>query len=51
MLAKIGIVNFDGTVLLESFVAPTMPVVDHREATTGIKASDLHGASGMTSQF
>lgn len=56
-ISKIAIVDFNGKVILETFVAPTMPVsyivialsiglrreqvVDHREATTGIKPSDL----------
>ncbi|KAJ6621655.1 hypothetical protein B0H10DRAFT_967163 [Mycena sp. CBHHK59/15] len=37
MLARIVAVDFQGRILLDKYVRPTMEVVDFREATTGIK--------------
>ncbi|KAK7064292.1 hypothetical protein R3P38DRAFT_36602 [Favolaschia claudopus] len=41
MIARIVVVDFQGTPLLDKFVRPTMEVVDYREATTGIKSWQL----------
>ncbi|KAJ6575030.1 hypothetical protein B0H19DRAFT_624101 [Mycena capillaripes] len=41
MLARIVVINFHGEPIFDTFVRPTMEVVDYREATTGIKSWQL----------
>jgi RNA exonuclease 4 len=40
-LARVTIVDFNGAVLLDTFVSPTLPVVDYRTRVHGIQKSDL----------
>lgn len=46
-LARVVIVNYYGGVLLDRFVKQMEPVTDYRTAVSGIRASDLKGASDM----
>ena len=39
---RISIVNYTGEIVLDTYVAPTMPVTDYRTATTGISAEHLN---------
>ena len=39
---RVSLVNFRGTVVLDTYVCPTMPVTDYRTATTGIEAAHLN---------
>ncbi|KAJ7293501.1 hypothetical protein C8J57DRAFT_1444695 [Mycena rebaudengoi] len=41
MVARIVAVDFQGAILLDKYVRPTMEVVDYRETTTGIKQWQL----------
>ena len=40
-LARVSIVDFNGVVLLDTFVSPTLPVVDYRTRIHGIRKPDL----------
>jgi hypothetical protein len=40
-LAQVSIVDFNGVVLLDTFVSPTLPVVDYRTRVHGIQKHDL----------
>jgi DNA polymerase III epsilon subunit-like protein len=40
-LARVSIVDFNGVVLLDAFVSPTLPVVDYRTRIHGIRKYDL----------
>lgn len=40
-LARVSIVDFNGIVLLDTFVSPTLPVVDYRTRIHGIRKHDL----------
>ncbi|TFY83998.1 hypothetical protein EWM64_g2 [Hericium alpestre] len=50
MLARVAITNYRGEVLLDCYVAPTMPVTDYRTATTGIEPGHLHSV-GSANKF
>lgn len=39
--SRVSIVDFRGSVMLDTFVAPTMQVSDYRTTTTGIEACHL----------
>ncbi|KAJ3765704.1 ribonuclease H-like domain-containing protein [Lentinula raphanica] len=41
MLARIAVVDLDGNSILDTYVMPTMEVIDYRTATTGIQAAHL----------
>ncbi|KAJ7487522.1 hypothetical protein B0H11DRAFT_1095037 [Mycena galericulata] len=41
MLARVVLVDFHGEYILDTFVRPTMEVVDYRQATTGIHSWQL----------
>ena len=41
ILAHVSIVDFNGIVLLDTFVSPTLPVVDYRTNVSGVQKSDL----------
>lgn len=47
-LARVVIVNYYGGVLLDRFVKQMEPVVDYRTAISGIRSSDLKGASDLS---
>jgi RNA exonuclease 4 len=40
-LARVSIVDFNGVVMLDTFVSPTMQVVDYRTSISGVRKSDL----------
>jgi hypothetical protein len=40
-LAQVTIVDFNGAILLDAFVSPTLPVVDYRTRIHGIQKRDL----------
>jgi RNA exonuclease 4 len=44
ILARVSVVNEDGNVVLDTFVAPTEHVTDYRTAVSGVRAQDLRGA-------
>jgi len=44
MLAKVSVVDSNGNILLDTFAAPTKPVVDYRTAVNGITPAHLIGA-------
>lgn len=41
MLARVGIVDYKGNIVLDTFVSPTMEVTDYRTTTTGIEPAHL----------
>ena len=45
MLARVAVVNHHGHILLESMVAPTMPVTDYRTRFSGIRKWNLVGGT------
>ncbi|KAF8529499.1 hypothetical protein JB92DRAFT_2696284 [Gautieria morchelliformis] len=45
MLARVTITDFQGQTLMDTYVLPTMPVVDYRTASTGIDANALSANS------
>ncbi|KAF8588499.1 hypothetical protein K439DRAFT_638068 [Ramaria rubella] len=47
MLARVTIIDFHGHTLMDTFVLPTMTVVDYRTASTGINADHLSSSSAM----
>lgn len=44
-IARVAIVDWDGRVLMDTYVRPTRPVTDYRTFVSGITAEDLDGAS------
>jgi RNA exonuclease 4 len=40
-LARVTIVDFNGVILLDAFVSPTLPVIDYRTRVHGIRKHDL----------
>ena len=44
ILARVSVVNEDGNVVLDTFVAPTEPVADYRTRVSGVRPQDLRGA-------
>jgi hypothetical protein len=40
-LARVTIVDFNGDILLDAFVAPTLPVINYRTRVHGIQKHDL----------
>ena len=44
ILARVSVVNEDGNVVLDTFVAPTEPVTDYRTRVSGVRPQDLRGA-------
>ena len=44
ILARVSVVNEDGNVVLDSFVAPTEAVTDYRTRVSGVRPQDLRGA-------
>lgn len=40
-LSRVAVVDFKGSVILDTFVSPTMQVSDYRTSTTGIEACHL----------
>ncbi|KAL5535483.1 hypothetical protein ACEPAF_3577 [Sanghuangporus sanghuang] len=47
MVARVSLVNYRGTVILDVYVQPTMDVTDYRTSTTGIEAKHLLPDSAM----
>ena len=45
VLRRVTVIDFQGQTLMDSYVLPTMPVVDYRTATTGIDASVLNAST------
>ena len=45
-LARVTVVNYHGTVILDEYVKPRQRVVDYRTRWSGIRASDL--VNGMS---
>src|ERR1700685_1795007 len=48
-LARVSIVDFNGVVLLDTFVSPTLPVVDYRTRVHGIGKHDLDNGNAAFS--
>jgi len=48
-LAQVSIVDFNGVVLLDTFVSPTLPVVDYRTRVHGIGKHDLDNGNAAFS--
>lgn len=44
ILARVSVVNEDGNVVLDTFVAPTEHVTDYRTRVSGVRPVDLRGA-------
>lgn len=44
MLARVTIIDFDGSILLDTFVAPIHPVTDYRTRFSGVTESSLKNA-------
>uniref|UniRef100_A0A673A940 Interferon-stimulated 20 kDa exonuclease-like 2 n=1 Tax=Sphaeramia orbicularis TaxID=375764 RepID=A0A673A940_9TELE len=44
-LARCSIVSYDGDVVYDKFISPSMPVTDYRTRWSGIRRSDLTGAT------
>lgn len=44
MLARISITDWQGRVLIDTFVRPTQPVTDYRSSETGLRSHHLHSA-------
>ena len=49
ILARVSIVNEDGNVIMDKFVAPTERVTDYRTAVSGVRPRDLTAANGAQS--
>jgi RNA exonuclease 4 len=47
ILARVAIVDWDGNVLLDTFVKPTEPVTDYRTFVSGVRPEDIHSADAM----
>ncbi|KAK0208089.1 hypothetical protein DFS33DRAFT_411026 [Desarmillaria ectypa] len=47
MLARIAIVDYQGQVVLDTYVAPTMRITEYRTTTTGIEAAHLSSKNAM----
>ncbi|KAF8307525.1 ribonuclease H-like protein [Clavulina sp. PMI_390] len=47
-LARLSIVDFDGHILLDTFVNPGEPVKDYRTAVSGVRAENLKGAMSLS---
>ncbi|KAH8120274.1 ribonuclease H-like domain-containing protein [Phellopilus nigrolimitatus] len=47
MVARVSLVNYRGSIVLDAYVRPTMPVTDYRTPTTGIEAKHLNSESAM----
>ncbi len=45
MVGRVAVVNHNGHTLLDSMVAPTMPVTDYRTRFSGIRKRDLIGGN------
>lgn len=41
ILARVSVVDYNGVVLLDTFVAPTKPVIDYRTAVSGVRKKDM----------
>ncbi|EJD03999.1 uncharacterized protein FOMMEDRAFT_146095 [Fomitiporia mediterranea MF3/22] len=47
MVAKVSLVDYRGSTVLDVYVRPTMPVTDYRTTTTGIEQKHLNSDSAM----
>lgn len=49
--SRVGIVDYKGNIVLDTFVAPTMEVTDYRTTTTGIELGHLVACESKKSPF
>ncbi|KAJ7589245.1 ribonuclease H-like domain-containing protein [Mycena floridula] len=47
MLARVAIVDYQGQMVLDTYVVPTVKVTDYRTAMTGIQPSHLSGSNAI----
>ena len=47
IVARVSVVDFNGVVLLDTFVSPTLPVVDYRTSVSGVRKSDVDNGMGI----
>ena len=48
ILARVSVVNDDGNVILDTFVAPTERVTDFRTKVSGVRPQDIKGAGALS---
>ncbi|XP_041648659.1 interferon-stimulated 20 kDa exonuclease-like 2 isoform X2 [Cheilinus undulatus] len=48
LLARCSVVNYDGDILYDEFIKPTMPVTDYRTRWSGIREKDLRHATNFS---